>query len=256
MPTFIALELCPQVVLFEPNFPKYKHFSNIFREILETYDPELESHGLDEAYIDMTPHLQGRSVQEIEGVIAGIRDNIFQKTGLTVSCGVGANKMLAKIASEERKPNSQFVLENDPRKIEAFVQEKKLRKIPGIGPVNEYYLKGLGIETGKDILDNLDVLTICFSKLSAEFLVAAALGCGSIEHEFKERKSVGKSETFKTTDDLAFLEERLKSLCEEVSIELQELGFLSINVVMSYQTSNFEKRDKTFNLLRYTNKPE
>lgn len=66
---------------------------------------------------------------------------------------------------------------------------------------------------------------------------------------------MGKSETFKTTDNLAFLEERLKSLCEEVSVELQELGFLSINVVMSYQTSNFEKRDKTFNLLKYTDKP-
>ena len=69
-----------------------------------------------------------------------------------MSCGIGANKMLAKIASEERKPNNQFILENDPLKIEAFMQEKKLRKIPGIGPVNEYYLKGLGIETGKDIL--------------------------------------------------------------------------------------------------------
>jgi nucleotidyltransferase/DNA polymerase involved in DNA repair len=148
------------------------------------------------------------------------------------------------------------VLDNDPRQIESFVQGKKLRKIPGIGPVNEYYLKGLGIETGKDILDNLDVLTICFSKLSTEFFVSAAIGCGSIEHEFKERKSVGKSETFKTTEDLKFLEERLKSLCEEVSVELQELGFMSINVVMSYQTHNFEKRDKTFNLLKYTDKSD
>lgn len=71
--------------------------------------------------------------------------------------------------------------------------DKKLRKIPGIGPVNEYYLKGLGIETGKDILDNVDILTICFSKLSTDFFVSAALGLGSIQHEFKERQSVGKS---------------------------------------------------------------
>lgn len=95
---------------------------------------------------------------------------------------------------------------------------KKLRKIPGIGPVNEYYLKGLGLETARDILDNLDVLTICFSKLSCDFFISAALGLGSIEHEFKERKSVGKSETFKATEDGKFLEERLKDLCEQVSI--------------------------------------
>lgn len=60
------------------------------------------------------------------------------------------------------------------------MQEKKVRKIPGIGSVNEYYLKGLGIETGKDILDNIDTLTICFSRLSTEFFISAALGLGSI----------------------------------------------------------------------------
>lgn len=117
--------------------------------------------------------------------------------------------------------------------------KKKIRKIPGIGPVNEYYLKGLGIETSKDILDNLDILTICFSRSSCDFFVSAALGLGSIEHEFKERKSVGKSETFKPTDDAVFLINRIQDLCEQVSMELEQLGFFSINVVLSYQTINF-----------------
>jgi len=62
-------------------------------------------------------------------------------------------------------------------------------------------LRGLGIDSTVDILQNLDILTICFSKLSVSFFVSASLGIGSIEHEFKERKSVGKSETFKPTDD-------------------------------------------------------
>ena len=83
--------------------------------------------------------------------------------------------------------------------------DKKIRKIPGIGPVNEFYLKGLKIQTGNDILENADILTICFSRLSTEFFVEAALGIGSVEHEFRERKSVGKSQTFKTTDDQVFL---------------------------------------------------
>lgn len=82
---------------------------------------------------------------EIEEYLQQVRSQIFQATGLTVSCGVGANKMLAKMASEEKKPNSQFVVENDGKVIEAFMAAKKIRKIPGIGPVNEYYLKGLGI---------------------------------------------------------------------------------------------------------------
>jgi DNA polymerase kappa len=65
MPSFIALELCPHVVLFEPNFEKYKHFSNIFRTILSAYDPEIESHGLDEAYVDLTNHVTGKTTTEI-----------------------------------------------------------------------------------------------------------------------------------------------------------------------------------------------
>lgn len=60
------------------------------------------------------------------------------------------------------------------------MSDKKIRKIPGIGPVNEYYLKGLQIETAQDILDNTDVLSICFSENSCTFFVSAALGLGSI----------------------------------------------------------------------------
>ena len=63
MPTFIALELCPHVVLFDGNFSKYRHYSNIFREILSAYDPELESRGLDEAYIDLTNQLTGKTME-------------------------------------------------------------------------------------------------------------------------------------------------------------------------------------------------
>jgi hypothetical protein len=65
------------------------------------------------------------------------------------------------------------------------MQDKKVRKIQGIGRVNEYYLKGLGIETAGDILQHLDVLSICFSTGSCEFFLEAAMGLGSIEHKFK-----------------------------------------------------------------------
>lgn len=75
------------------------------------------------------------------------------------------------------------------------------RKIPGIGPVNELYLQGLGIRVAGDILSNTDLLTICFSETSCQFFIESALGVGCSEHEFRERKSVGKSETFRPTCD-------------------------------------------------------
>lgn len=60
--------------------------------------------------------------------------------------------------------------------------DKKIRKIPGIGPVNDYYLKGLGIECARDLLECTDSLAICFSENSCEFFVSAALGLGAIDH--------------------------------------------------------------------------
>ena len=89
------------------------------------------------------------------------------------------------------------------------MKDKPIRKIPGIGPVNEYYLKGLKIEKAIDLLENTDALTICFSDLSCQFFIEAALGIGSTEHEFKERKSVGKSETFRPTCDEKFVSEKI-----------------------------------------------
>lgn len=63
MPTFIAMELCPHVVLFESNFSKYRHYSKIFRGILSKIDPEYESSGLDEVYIDFTDHPVGKTIE-------------------------------------------------------------------------------------------------------------------------------------------------------------------------------------------------
>lgn len=89
------------------------------------------------------------------------------------------------MASEINKPNGQFIIENKSEKIMDFMMEQKIRKIYGIGPVNEYFLKGLGIETAKDILKNSDTLAICFSENTCEYFLSTALGLGSIEHEFK-----------------------------------------------------------------------
>lgn len=66
--------------------------------------------------------------------------------------------MLAKMASEVKKPNGQFILPNDVKSILEFMKGIKIRKIPGIGPVNEYYLKGLGMENAEDMLKKTDIL--------------------------------------------------------------------------------------------------
>lgn len=69
--------------------------------------------GLDEAYLDITQYVDGKSLEEVDTFIREIRQRVYEETGLTVSCGVGANKQLCKMASEEKKPNDQFILPNN-----------------------------------------------------------------------------------------------------------------------------------------------
>lgn len=99
MPTFVAKKLCPELILFKPDFQKYRKFSDIFRQVLKHFDPHLQSMGLDEAYVDLTQQLKNCSEEQQQEFVRKIRDDIFTKTQLTVSCGVGPNKMIAKMAS-------------------------------------------------------------------------------------------------------------------------------------------------------------
>ena len=140
MPVFKALELCPDLILKPVRFDVYRRESRHIRTIFSRYTKLIEPLSLDEAFLDVTH--QKRFAYEIA---REIRRAIFQETALTASAGVAPNKMLAKIASDWRKPNGQFAIL--PGEVEAFMKELPVRKIPGIGPRAEELLHGKGIET-------------------------------------------------------------------------------------------------------------
>ena len=103
------------------------------------YDPDYTAASLDEVYLDITDYLKTVNenkddTEAINGahVAQEIRDKIFKATQLTASCGVAVNRMLAKIGSDMNKPNGQFVLEPDAKKIKEFVSTLNVRKIPGM----------------------------------------------------------------------------------------------------------------------------
>ena len=111
MPGFIALKLCPQLKLVEGHYYKYKEESHKIMEILEEYDPFIESMGLDEAYLDLTDYCKNNKIyskDDIIKIIDEIKKKIFEKTKLTCSCGIACNKRLAKICSDYNKPNGVF----------------------------------------------------------------------------------------------------------------------------------------------------
>lgn len=147
MPTATALKKCPNLVLLPVNMPLYKAVSAQIHEIFYRYTPIIEALSLDEAYLDVTDcELYSGSATWIA---QAIRNDIWQELKLTASAGVAPLKFLAKIASDQNKPNGQFVI--TPDEVQTFVKNLPLAKIPGVGKVTNEKLHKLGLETCGDV---------------------------------------------------------------------------------------------------------
>jgi DNA polymerase-4 len=144
MPGFKARELCPELIFLPVRFDLYRAESAKIRQILFSYTPLVEPLSLDEAYLDVTD--LDRYAWDIA---KELRARIYAATKLTCSAGIAPNKMLAKIASEWRKPNGQFAIL--PDEIEAFMRDLPVRKISGVGPKSAEKFANMGIHTCQDL---------------------------------------------------------------------------------------------------------
>ncbi|MCE0483744.1 MAG: DNA polymerase IV [Methylacidiphilales bacterium] len=144
MPGFQARERCPHLVFLPVRFDLYRAESAKIRRILREYTPLVEPLSLDEAYFDVTG--QDRYAWDIA---REIRKRIFDETKLTSSAGIAPNKMLAKIASDWRKPNGQFAI--TPDSIDTFMRDLPVRKIWGVGPKSAEKFERQGIKTCGDL---------------------------------------------------------------------------------------------------------
>jgi len=140
MPTFMALQRCPNLIVLSTRFDVYRREAAVIRGILYQFTSIIEPLSLDEAYLDVTAHpsAPGPLAQEI-------RSAIFRKTKLTSSAGIGPNKLIAKIASEINKPNGQFEVKLE--EVPEFMRDLPVRKIWGIGEKSERKLQELGVKT-------------------------------------------------------------------------------------------------------------
>ncbi len=144
MPGFKARELCPSLLFLPVRFDLYRQVSRRIRELFHEVTPLVEPLSLDEAYLDVTAC--GRYAWDIA---RDLRARIKAETGLTCSAGVAANKMLAKIASDWRKPDGQFAI--TPDQTADFMRSLPVRKLWGVGPKGAARLAGEGIETCGDM---------------------------------------------------------------------------------------------------------
>src|ERR1051326_1913497 len=217
MPTFMALQRCPDLIVLPTRFDVYRHEAAVVREILHRFSPLVEPLSLDEAYLDVTQH-----PGEPGPLAQIIRDLIFQKTKLTASAGIGPNKLIAKIASTMRKPNGQ--LEVTLPEVPDFMTDLPVREIWGIGAKTEKKLQHLGVKTcGEMQRFTRPELVDLFGKFGSElFDLCRGIDDRPVEPD-RPRKSLSTEETFPT--DLETVEEcedRLGELFEELMADLAQ----------------------------------
>lgn len=142
-----AKQLCPELKIVHGRMSVYKETSDHIREIFSRYTDLIEPLSLDEAFLDVTDAKQCQGSATL--IAERIRTDIYNELNLTASAGIAPNKFIAKIASDENKPNGQCVV--SPDKVASFVEELSLKKIPGIGPKTFQKLQSFGFTTCADV---------------------------------------------------------------------------------------------------------
>lgn len=257
MPGFIATKLCEKIRFVKPKFEKYREYSMITRErVFKLFDPNFVAGSLDEAYLDVTDYssASGKSAEEIA---SKIRDLVKSETkGLTCSCGIASNKMLAKICSDINKPNGVFRLANDKASIMRFMNNLPTRKVPGIGRVTEKILQSLSITSCGEILSNAGTILALFSPVSSTFFIKSSLGLGSTSHaDYDEgdsgRKGISCERTFSSTSCEKKLVSKLSDVSGNLANDMAKSSLRGKTVTLKVKMSTFEVKTKSLTLNRY-----
>ncbi|MGR3447254.1 MULTISPECIES: DNA polymerase IV [unclassified Paracoccus (in: a-proteobacteria)] len=239
MPSVTARRLCPDLIFVRPRFEIYRDISGQIRDIFADYTPLIEPLSLDEAYLDVTDHLwPGQTATQ---VAREIRARIREATALTASAGVSYNKFLAKLASDQNKPDGLCVI--TPDRGPDFVLALPVGKFHGIGPATAGKMRAMGIETGADLrAQDLDFLTRRFGKSGRYYWnISRGIDHRQVRSD-RIRKSVGAENTYFTDlMDLAQAHDALAPLAGKVWRHVSRHGLRGRTVTLKVKFSDFQQ---------------
>ena len=247
-PAVEADRQCPGLIFVPPRMEVYQEESRRIREILRRYTDLIEPLSLDEAYLDVTDPKKGPPSGTL--IARRIRKEIYEETGLTASAGVGPSKFVAKVASDQDKPDGLTVVE--PEEQMEFIAGLPIGDFHGIGPVTEEKMQEMGIETGADLQETSEkTLRRRFGKRGGHFKKLAMGNDDRHVNPDRERKSVGAERTF--SDDTSDPEEmlsRLEPIAERVSGRLENAGRKGRTVTLKLKSHNHEVSTRQTTLRR------
>jgi DNA polymerase-4 len=244
MPAQVALRKCPKLLFVRPNFDKYKAISTEIRAIFERYTSVIEPLSLDEAFLDVT--YSNFEVPSATFIAQQIKNDIKNELNLVASAGVSYNKFLAKMASDEDKPNGLFVI--TPSEGPDFIKALPIERFFGVGKVTAEKMHANGVFKGEDLLTfSKAELQIIFGKSGTSLYNIAR---GEDEREVKSdriRKSVGAEMTFK--DDISSeieINEKLTAIFEKWWDRYQSHGVEGKTISIKVKNAQFQTISRSF----------
>jgi DNA polymerase IV len=238
MPMGQARRLCPQAIVLPPRFDVYAEKSRAVHEIFAAFTPLIEPIALDEAFLDVSGAL--RLLGTGAEIGAAIRARVQAETGLTASVGVAPNKLLAKLASDDAKPDGMLVVQ--PGGELAFLHPHPVGRLWGVGPATLARLERFGIETIGD-LAALPEASLVDALGRAHGHQLHELACGRDDRPVepdRETKSIGQEETFpRDVADKEALGRDVRRMAERVGARLREGGLAGRTVTLKVRFPDF-----------------
>jgi DNA polymerase-4 len=241
MPMHKAMQLCPHALIVKSTRGEYSRYSRWVTEIIAAKAPLFEKASIDEFYIDLTG--MDKYFDPLKWTIA-LREEIMTTTQLPISFGLASNKMVAKIATDEAKPNGYLFVKHGMEKI--FLAPLPVNKFSGVGEALNEKLNSMGIFTIQQLSETpVTVLENKMGKYGVDLWKKSQGIHEGIVQPYHESKSISTENTFETNQtDEAFLLSELVRMTEKVAYELRSDKKLTGCVAVKIRYANFETTSK------------
>ncbi|MEE8584819.1 MAG: DNA polymerase IV [Acidobacteriota bacterium] len=238
MPISQCYRACPQAVYLRPDFPKYTRVSRAIRKIFYRFSSQVEPISIDEAFLDVSK--QAASASQALELGARLKREIYQLQHLTASIGIAPCKLVAKIASDWKKPDGLFLVRSG--QVQEFLDPLPVSRIWGVGPKTQERLEKMDVRTIQELRSiEQDDLQKRLGKFGRQlWFLARGIDERPVRSQPREAKSISQERTFaEDVDDDQVLEDTLEQLCLKVAQRLSKSGLTGKTTTLKLRYSDF-----------------